>query len=186
MPGVRSYIYPLQYVSCTRSYPRGRRAARCGTQERTLIRTRQRSKYGRAGPHSAAPQVAPGPSKLQKRYPLFVGLCATRYGFMCLWYLVGSGSYTLTANACAYHHLAAREPNVLAPLGPTRLGPPPRRTLRPLSPQRKSRGRRRRSPCTCCAAVRVRSSFPISTFVQQVPRPRQSALKLKLAPRGPK
>ena len=59
------------------------------------------------------------------------------------------------ANACAYHS-AAHKPNVLAPWGPTHLGPPPRRTLRPLSPRGTSRDRHRRSPCTCCAAARAR------------------------------
>ena len=60
-----------------------------------------------------------------------------------------------TPNACAYH-LAAQQPSVLARLAPTHLGPPPRRIHRPLSPRRKSRDRRRRSPCTCCAADHAR------------------------------
>ena len=63
-------------------------------------------------------------------------------------------NFTLT-NACAYH-LAARKPGVLVPLGPNHLGPPPRRARRPLSPQAKSRGRRRRTPCTGCAAAHAR------------------------------
>ena len=59
-------------------------------------------------------------------------------------------------NACAYHLAVVRKPSVLAPLGPTHLGPPPRRILRPLSPRRESRDRRRRTPCTGCAAAHAR------------------------------
>ena len=110
-----------------------------------------------SGPSLSGPSGGAGPFKITKTPST---LCrAVRYAlrlYVFMVPLVGSGSYTLTANACAYHHLAAREPNVLAPLGPTHLGPPPRRTLRPPSPRQESRDRRRRSPCSCCAADRAR------------------------------
>ena len=71
------------------------------------------------------------------------------------WLRSASAWEFLCANACAYH-LAACQPRVHAPWGATHLDPPPRRTLRPQSPGGKSRGRRRRSPCTRCAAARAR------------------------------
>ena len=74
--------------SFMRSYPRGRRAAATHSAHNP-------TKYGAGSAVGAAPQAPP--PQHYKRHPLFVGLCATRYGtgygFMCvyaLWCRVGS------------------------------------------------------------------------------------------------
>ena len=116
----------------------------------------------RRAPRAATMARAKGkaPSKV-----LFYGdVTALRVVIVCihgLWcaYCMHSGTlFPVRANACAYH-LAAHQPRVLAPWGPTHLGPPPLRTLRPLSPRGRRNCRRRRSPCRCCAAARARRGY---------------------------